>query len=318
MAGLGVLWRAIRDGVPIRVLPPGDAPRLLRALRSSPPPSHVSLVPSQLVRLLDAARDAPPPATLRAVLLGGGPVPPALVERAVRAGWPVVPTYGLSEMGSGVTALPSAEAARAPGTAGRPLPGMTVRIDDPGPDGVGEIVVAGPSRSSGYLGEPPVPADEPVRTGDLGRLDAAGRLVVVDRRTDRIVRGGENIDPTEVETVLERHPAVAEAAVVGRPDDAWGHVPVAAIVLRPRATDPGDDDAGRPRPREPRRVQGPGRLDAARRPAADVLRQAAAGRRPRARRGRAHRASSRDRVATRSAGGSTGRGRATCSCSTGR
>ena len=219
----------------------GDAPRLLRALRSSPPPSHVSLVPSQLVRLLDAAHDAPPPATLRAVLLGGGPIPPALVERAVRAGWPVVPTYGLSEMGSGVTALPSAEAARAPGTAGRPLPGMTVRIDDPGPDGVGEIVVAGPSRSSGYLGEPPVPADEPVRTGDLGRLDAAGRLVVVDRRTDRIVRGGENIDPSEVEAVLERHPAVAEAAVVGRPDDAWGHVPVAAIVLRPRATDPGDE-----------------------------------------------------------------------------
>ena len=240
VAGLGVLWRAIRDGVPIRVLPPGDAPRLLRGLRSAPPPSHVSLVPSQLVRLLDVARDAPPPATLRAVLLGGGPVPGALVERAAQAGWPVVPTYGLSEMGSGVTALPSQEAALAPGTAGRPLPGMRVRIDDPGPDGVGEIVVVGPSRSSGYLDEPPVPADEPLRTGDLGRLDAAGRLVVVDRRTDRIVRGGENIDPTEVETVLERHPAVVEAAVVGRPDGAWGHVPVAAIVLRPGATDPGD------------------------------------------------------------------------------
>ena len=172
VAGLGVVWRAIRDGVPVRILPPADAPALLRALRSTPPPSHVSLVPSQLARLLDAAHDAPPPDTLRAVLLGGGPVPAALVERAVRAGWPVVPTYGLSEMGSGVTALPAAEAARAPASAGRPLPGMTLRIADPGPDGVGEIVVAGPSRSSGYLGEPPVPADEPVRTGDLGRLDA--------------------------------------------------------------------------------------------------------------------------------------------------
>ena len=222
MAGLGVVWRAIRDGVPVRILPPADAPALLRALRSTPPPSHVSLVPSQLARLLDAAHDAPPPDTLRAVLLGGGPVPATLVERAVRAGWPVVPTYGLSEMGSGVTALSAAEAALAPASAGRPLPGMTLRIADPGPDGVGEIVVAGPSRSSGYLGEPPVPADEPVRSGDLGRLDQAGRLVVVDRRTDRIVRGGENIDPSEVEAVLEQHPAVAEAAIVGRPDDAWG------------------------------------------------------------------------------------------------
>jgi o-succinylbenzoate---CoA ligase len=240
VAGLGVLWRAIRDGVPVRILPPGDAPRLFRALGASPPPSHVSLVPSQLARLLDAAHDARPPATLAAVLLGGGPIPAALVERAVGEGWPVVPTYGLSEMGSGVTALPSAEAALAPGSAGPPLPGMTLRIEDPGPDGVGEIVVAGPSRSSGYLGEPPVAADEPVRTGDLGRLDDAARLVVVDRRTDRIVRGGENIDPSEVEAVLEQHRAVAEAAVVGRPDDAWGQVPVAAIVLRPRALDPGD------------------------------------------------------------------------------
>jgi O-succinylbenzoic acid--CoA ligase len=241
VAGLGVVWRAVRDGVPVRVVPAADPVRLLRALRASPPPSHVSLVPSQLVRLLDASREAAPPATLRAVLLGGGTIPPSLVERAVRAGWPVIPTYGLSEMGSGVTALPPDEASVAPGTAGRPLPGMTVVIAGPGSDGVGEIVVSGASRSSGYLGEPPVDPAEPVQTGDLGRLDAEGRLVVVDRRTDRIVRGGENIDPSEVEAVLERHPAVAEAAVVARPASMWGHVPVAAIVLRPGAADPGDD-----------------------------------------------------------------------------
>jgi O-succinylbenzoic acid--CoA ligase len=243
VAGLGVIWRAVRDGVPIRVLPPGDPARLRRALRSSPSPSHVSLVPSQLVRLLDSVRDAPPPATLRAVLLGGGAIPPALVRRAVLAGWPVVPTYGLSEMGSGVTALAAGEAVEAPATAGRPLPGMTLTIDEPDADGIGEIVVAGPSRSSGYLGEPPVPATDPVRTGDLGRLDAAGRLVVVDRRTDRIVRGGENIDPSEVEAVIERHPAVSEAAVVGRPDPTWGQVPVAAVVASTRGRPAAPSDA---------------------------------------------------------------------------
>jgi O-succinylbenzoic acid--CoA ligase len=244
VAGLGVVWRAVRDGVPVRVLPAGDPARLHRALRASPPPSHVSVVPPQLVRLLDASRDAAPPASLRAVLLGGGTIPPSLVERAVRAGWPVMPTYGLSEMGSGVTALRVDEASKAPGTAGRPLPGLTVSVSEPGRDGVGEIVVAGPSRSSGYLGESRVGATEPVRTGDLGRLDGAGRLVVVDRRTDRIVRGGENVDPGEVEAVLERHPAVAQAAVVARADAMWGQVPIAAVVLRPAAVDPDDASLG--------------------------------------------------------------------------
>ncbi|HKF85344.1 MAG TPA: alpha/beta fold hydrolase, partial [Candidatus Limnocylindrales bacterium] len=166
--------------------------------------------------------------------------PVELVERALRAGWPVVPTYGLSEMGSGVTALLTDDARIAPGSAGWPLPRMSIRIEHAEADGIGEIVVSGPSRSSGYLGEPSVEASKPVRTGDLGRLDEAGRLIVVDRRTDRIVRGGENIDPFEVEAVLERHPAVAEAVVVARSDATWGHVPVAAVVLRPGASDPGD------------------------------------------------------------------------------
>lgn len=241
VAGLGVVWRAIAGRVPVRIVAAEDPAAQLEALGADPAPSHVSLVPVQLARLLDLARDAPAPPTLRAVLLGGGFVPAPLVERAVRAGWPVMPTYGLSEAGSGVTALASAEALAAPGTAGRPLPGIEVRIADPDETGVGEIVVDGPASFSGYLGEPPRAPGDAVRTGDLGYLDDAGRLVVVDRRTDRIVRGGENIAPAEVEAVLLAHPAVADAAVVGRPDPTWGHVPVAAIVLRAGAEDPGDD-----------------------------------------------------------------------------
>lgn len=260
VAGLGILWRALRRRVPVWLVPPADPALLLAVLRAPGAPSHVSLVAGQLTRLLDAAAaaagdrgadadagagagaDAPPPDAVRAVLPGGGPVPEALVVRAARAGWPVMPTYGLTEMASGVTALAVGETLEAPGTAGRPLPGMTVTIDEPGSDGIGEIVVAGPSRCSGYLGEPRVTVDAPLRTGDLGRLDDAGRLVVVDRRTDRIVRGGENVAPAEVEEVLLAHPAIAEAAVVGRPDPLWGTVPVAAIVLAEGAADdPGDD-----------------------------------------------------------------------------
>ena len=239
VAGIGVVWRTRASRVPLWTAAPGDAEAQLAALRAHAAPSHVSLVPAQLARLLDAVGDAPPPPTLRAVLLGGGSIPPALVTRALNAGWPVVPTYGLSEAGSGVTALTTDEAREAPSSAGRPLSGVRVTIDEPGPDGIGEIVVETPAQFTGYLGE--APAHGPIHTGDLGRLDDAGRLLVADRREDRIVRGGENVSPAEVEAVLLAQPAIADAAVVARRDERLGQVPVAAIVLRPGADDPGDD-----------------------------------------------------------------------------
>ena len=255
VAGLGIVWRAIRGQVPVRILPPGDSAAFLAAIREATPAiSHVSLVPVQLERVLDAGDDTPPPATLRAVLLGGGPIPAALVTRALRAGWPVVPTYGLSETGSGVTALATGDAWDHPGSAGIALPGVRVTIAGEDRDGVGEIMVETTARFSDYLGEPlapapapaaapaaPAPADAPVRTGDMGRLDAAGRLFVLDRRLDRIVRGGENVSPAEVEAVLLEHPAIDAAAVVACPDAALGQVPVAAVVLAPGARDPGDE-----------------------------------------------------------------------------
>jgi O-succinylbenzoic acid--CoA ligase len=92
VAGLGIVWRAIAGRVPVRIVPAGDAAALLAALGADPPASHISIVPAQLARLLDAAADVAPPPSLRAVLLGGGPIPPALVTRATAGGWPVVPT----------------------------------------------------------------------------------------------------------------------------------------------------------------------------------------------------------------------------------
>ena len=240
VAGLGVVWRALADEVPVWMVAGNDTVGLLEALRGRAM-SHVSMVPTQLVRLLDLVEDAPPPPSLRAIPLGGGTIPEALVRRAVKAGWPVVPTYGLSEMGSGVTALPFAEAGLAPASAGRAMPGVGLEIAEPDVEGIGEIVVAGPSAFLGYLGEPARVPDEPFRTGDLGRLDDVGRLSVVDRRSDRIVRGGENIAPAEVEAVLAAHPAIADAGVVARRDAVLGQVPVAAIVVRPDAADPSDD-----------------------------------------------------------------------------
>ena len=250
VAGLGIVWRAIRGRVPVRIVEPGDPAAFLAALggavpvisHAPPAVSHASLVPAQLARVLDAAGDAPPPANLRVVLLGGGHISPALVTRALRAGWPVVPTYGLSGTGSGATALTTGDAWDRPDSAGTALPGVRVAIAGEDRDGVGEIVVRPRHGSSGYLGEPggSAPAEAPVRTGDLGRLDSAGRLFVTDRRLDRIVRGGENVSPAEVEAILLEHPSIADAAVVACPDDTLGQVPVAAVVLAPGAPCPED------------------------------------------------------------------------------
>jgi O-succinylbenzoic acid--CoA ligase len=245
VAGLGVVWRAALSGVPLVVLSRPVPADILGALAADPAPSHVSLVPTTLGRVLDAA-DGPPPAGLRAVLLGGGPIPPDLVTRAIGAGWPIVPTYGLTEAGSGVTALPTVEAMTYQGSAGRALPGVGLRIAEPDQAGIGEILVHSPARFSGYLGDPVATAAaftdvDWLRTGDLGRLDPDGRLTVLDRRTDRIVRGGENISPMDVEAVLLEHPAIADAAVVARQDPAFGQVPVAVIVLRADLPDPGDE-----------------------------------------------------------------------------
>ena len=243
VAGLGILWRAIRDRVPVRFVPGRDPLLLLAAVHGRRPVvSHVSLVTAQLARALEESRGSPPPSTLRAALLGGGPIAPELIGRALRAGWPVIPTYGLSETASGAPALATEDAWDLPGSAGAPLPGVHLALADEDETGVGEIVVEATSRFSGYLGEDggPAPADAPFRTGDLGRLDRAGRLTIVDRRVDRIVRGGENVSPAEVEAILATHPAIAEACVVGAPDPEMGHVPVAAIVLREGAADPGD------------------------------------------------------------------------------
>ena len=167
----------------------------------------VSLVPTMLARLLDAGLHEPP--TLRWALLGGGPIPRALLERAHAAGVPAAPTYGMTEACSQIA------------THGWPLPGVEVITSG------GEVLVRGPIVAAGARSD-----DGWLHTGDLGRFDEHGRLVIIGRKADTIVTGGENVAPTEVEAVLLEHPAVADAAVHARPDDQWGEAVVATVVLR--------------------------------------------------------------------------------------
>jgi O-succinylbenzoic acid--CoA ligase len=167
--------------------------------------SHASLVPTQLARRLSG------PPLDGIVMLGGAPADPTLLVRARDAGWRVAPTYGLTQACSAVTVAEPGDVE----TSGRALPGLSVTLADDG-----EILVSGPSVAGGGV----------LRTGDIGSLDARGRLIVRGRKVDTIVSGGENVMPTEVEAALLAHPSVREAGVFGRPDAEWGEAVTAYVV----------------------------------------------------------------------------------------
>ncbi len=185
--------------------------------------THASLVPTMLHALLGI--DEKPPQSLETVLVGGAACPEALLERALAHGWPIALTYGLTEAASQVCTAPPSLVQAKPGTAGAPLAGLEVETRE------GEIHVRGPTLTDGYV-EDEVAIDEDgwLATADAGHLDEDGHLWVTGRLSDRIVTGGATVDPLEVENVLREHPGVADACVVGVPDERWGQIVTAAIV----------------------------------------------------------------------------------------
>lgn len=243
VGGLAILWRCLLAGTTAVVHGRFDAERVNAALDRDGI-THVSLTATLLRRLLDVRGDAPAPVALRCVLLGGGPCPEPLLARARAQGLPVAPTYGLTEAASQVATRPPHAA---PDAGLTPLLGTSVRIADAGgePGASGEIQVRGPTVMAGYWRRPDATAaalaDGWLHTGDVGHLDDAGRLVVLDRRDDLIVSGGENVYPAEVEAVLAAHPDVAEAGVAGVRDAEFGARPCAWWVARPGRPAPDAD-----------------------------------------------------------------------------
>jgi len=215
VGGLGILFRCRLAGATVLLHDGFDPAAVARELREGA--THASLVATTLARVLEHG-DAFPPAI---VAVGGGPVPAPLLGRARKAGLRVVQTWGMTETCSMATCERPGDADGT--TAGRPLSGFEVRAES------GEIAVRGPAVMRGYLGHEPLRGGF-FRTGDLGELDARGRLVVHARRTDLIVSGGENVYPGEVEAALQAHPGVREAAVLPAPDEKWGQVGVAYVV----------------------------------------------------------------------------------------
>ena len=184
--------------------------------------------------------------SVRAVIFGGGPATPALVREArARFGAPTVARYTCTEAGIGLGTGPDDPPEDAELTVGRPRTGVELTVRDadqrPLPAGeVGEVCLRSPAVMCGYYRDPAATeavftADGSLRTGDVGWVDEAGRLRLAGRSKEMYVRGGENVFPVEVEGVLAEHPAVAEIAVVPRPDDVMGEIGVAVVVPRPGA-----------------------------------------------------------------------------------
>ena len=248
VAGLQILIRSLDAGTePIVVdtsagfSPAALAEALSSARRSTGAAAcrlYVSLVPTQLVRVLQDPQARRALAGADAVLLGGAAADPALLARARGAGVTVVTTYGMSETGGGCVYN------------GRPLEGVEIAIQAPDAEGAGRILISGPVLAEDYLHTPGhSPAGSPgggpddgegfhrsgtrrvLATSDRGRLHPDGRLEVLGRLDDVIITGGVKVEPRHVEEALTCIDGVAEACVVGLPDEQWGSTVVAAVVL---------------------------------------------------------------------------------------
>jgi len=220
VGGLTILTRSAIYGTTAVVHPRFETDLALEALERGGI-TVVSLVAVTLQRLVDGGWRQP--RTVRVALVGGGPVASSLVERARGLGIPLSLTYGLTQACSQVATEPLADL----GGGLQPLFATTVAVS---PDG--EILVKGPTVAPAELGD-----DGWLHTGDRGRIDGRGRVVVEGRLAETIISGGENVAPQEVEEALLAHPEVVEAGVYGRADSRWGEA-VCAVVVTAGAVDP--------------------------------------------------------------------------------
>lgn len=213
VGGLAILLRSAIYGTTAVVHDGFDAGRVRAALEAGDV-TLASFVATMVRRLRETGWQGAAPA-LRAALVGGGPVPRDLLEWAAARGVPLLQTYGMTETASQIVT------AAGPESGARPLPGVELRTSADH----GELLVRGPMVSASAVAD-----DGWLHTGDRGHVDDDGFLHVEGRIGDTIVTGGENVAAAEVEEALLSHPAVRDAAVVGRPDPEWGNVVTAYVV----------------------------------------------------------------------------------------
>jgi long-chain acyl-CoA synthetase len=248
-----VLNRTVADSGEMVLLPHFDPREVVAAVKRTQA-TNLPGVPTMYQALLDyPGLERTSLSSLRTCISGGAALPASLKQRfEERTGVLLVEGYGLTE--GGILCSNPVAGDGKPGTVGQPLPASRVALvhrDDPArdplPGEAGEIIVRGPQMMRGYWRDrdaPPFVEREGLRwlrTGDLGTIDAEGYVRIVDRLKDMISVGGIKVFPSQVEAILCRHPAVAEALVIGIPDERWGELPKAFVTLHSEAATTGDD-----------------------------------------------------------------------------
>jgi len=237
ISGFSILMRSIIYGMTVALYEKFDEVSVAKEITNGTV-THISVVSVMLERILSymEAHNLKTHPKFQIVLAGGGSIPVAFLQRAIALKLPVAQTYGMTETSSQTCTLSAEDAMCKIGSAGKPLFFYQVQIDKANESvEIGEICIRGPQVTPGYIGQfahVQSQVDGWLHTGDIGYLDEDGYLYVVDRRSDLIISGGENVYPAEIENVLLSHPAVLEAGVCGKEDATWGHVPIAFIVKK--------------------------------------------------------------------------------------
>lgn len=224
VSGLSILMRSLYNGTAMTIMESYDEEQVLQYIHDG----HInmmSLVPTILKKLEPRITHH----QLRVILLGGEFIPRPLVDACVEKQLPIYKTYGMTETFSQSVTMPVLLNLNKLDSVGKPLPGMTVHIVNPDVDGVGEIHLNGPMVMRGYINREPIHGD--FNTDDMGYVDEDGVLYILNRRTDLIISGGENIYPKEIEDTVYAMQGVKECAVIPVADTKWGQVPALFVAF---------------------------------------------------------------------------------------
>ena len=224
VSGLSILMRSLYNGTAMTIMESYDEEQVLQYIHDGRI-NMMSLVPTILKNLEPRITHH----QLRVILLGGEFIPRPLVDACVAKQLPIYKTYGMTETFSQSVTMPVLSNLNKLDSVGKPLPGMTVHIVNPDVDGVGEIHLNGPMVMSGYINGEPIHGD--FNTDDMGYVDEDGFLYILNRRTDLIISGGENIYPKEIEDTVYAMQGVKECAVIPVADTKWGQVPALFVAF---------------------------------------------------------------------------------------